>query len=179
VALASFGREGAAVAFHTVESAEAHGALKVNQVVGMSASDRLDVVEAVNRLFIETDRRDWEAVKRCFNDPVTIDMSSVGAGAAREMSPAQIAKKWEEGLASLRGIHHQAGNYMATVEGNRATAFCYGVAIHYLPNATGHNTRTFVGSYDFQLSRETGRWLITEMRFNLKWIDGNPNLESP
>lgn len=144
----------------------------------MSAMDRLDVIEAVNRLFIETDNRDWEAVKRCFHDPVTIDMSSVGLGAAREMAPDAIAKKWQEGLTPLDGLHHQAGNHLVTVEGNRATVFCYGIAIHYLPNATGRNTRTFVGSYDFQLSCETGPWLITEMRFNLKWVDGNPDLES-
>ena len=144
----------------------------------MSVVDRLDVIDAINRLFIATDRRDWDAVRRCFNNPVTIDMSSVGGGAARQMSPEQIARMWEEGLAALHGIHHQAGNHMVTVEGNRATVFCYGIAIHYLPNATGRNTRTFVGSYDFQLSCESGRWLITEMRFNLKWMDGNPDLES-
>ena len=144
----------------------------------MSASDRLDVIEAVNRLFIATDRRDWESVRRCFHDPVTIDMSSVGAGPAREMTPSGIAKQWETGLAALQGIHHQAGNYLVTVEGNRATVFCYGIAVHYLENASGRNTRTFVGTYDFQLSCETGPWLITEMRFNLKWVDGNPNLES-
>jgi len=145
---------------------------------GMSVADRLDVVDVVNRLFIEADRRNWEAVRRCFNDPVTIDMSSVGAGPARQMTPAEIARQWEIGLGALQGVHHQAGNHLVTVEGNRATLFCYGIAIHYLPNAAGRNTRTFVGSYDCQLSCETSRWLITSFRFNLKWMDGNPNLES-
>jgi hypothetical protein len=139
--------------------------------------DRLDVIEAVNRLFIATDNRDWGAVKHCFNAPVTIDMSSVGAGPARQMQPAEIAAIWQDGLEPLDGIHHQSGNFLATVEGNRATVFCYGIAIHYKQNAVGGNTRTFVGSYDFQLSVESGRWLITEMRFNLKWLEGNPDLE--
>ena len=74
----------------------------------MSASDRLDIIDVINRLFIATDSRDWETVKQCFTDPVTIDMSSVGAGAAREMKPAEIAGMWETGLSRLKGIHHQA-----------------------------------------------------------------------
>jgi hypothetical protein len=143
----------------------------------MSASDRLDIIDCINRLFISTDTRDWEAVQRCFHDPVTIDMSSVGAGAAREMKPVEIARMWETGLARLQGIHHQAGNYVVTMEGNGASVFCYGIAMHYLPNPTGRDTRTFVGSYDFQLSRDRGPWEITKMRFNLKWLDGNPDLE--
>ncbi|HXS08384.1 MAG TPA: nuclear transport factor 2 family protein [Candidatus Krumholzibacteria bacterium] len=144
----------------------------------MSASDRLDIIDVINRLFIATDSRDWETVKQCFTDPVTIDMSSVGAGAAREMKPAEIAGMWETGLSRLKGIHHQAGNYVVTMEGNGATVFCYGIALHYLPNPSGRNTRTFVGSYDFQLSRDRGPWEISKMRFNLKWLDGNPDLES-
>jgi hypothetical protein len=142
------------------------------------ANDRLDVIDAVNRLFIATDNRDWDGVRHCFNAPVTIDMSSVGAGLARQMQPAEISGMWETGLEPLEGIHHQTGNFLVTVDGNRATVFCYGIAIHYRENATGRNTRTFVGSYDFQLSIETGRWLIVSMRFNLKWLDGNPDLET-
>jgi hypothetical protein len=150
----------------------------MNQTETMSAIDKLDVIETINRLFIATDQRDWETVKRLFTDPVVIDMSSVGAGPARQMAPNDIARMWETGLGALHGIHHQAGNFQVVLEGNGATAFCYGIAIHYRPNATGHNTRTFVGSYNFQLSRDRGPWAISKMRFNLKWLDGNPNLES-
>jgi hypothetical protein len=64
------------------------------------------------------------------------------------------------------------------VYGSRAAAFCYGVAWHYRPHPSGRNTRTFVGSYDFELERdEGGRWRITSFRFNLKFIDGNAELE--
>lgn len=64
------------------------------------------------------------------------------------------------------------------VLGTRAEAFCYGTATHYLPNETDANTRTFVGSYDFELTRDGGRWGITKLKFNLKFVDGNLNLET-
>jgi SnoaL-like domain len=67
---------------------------------------------------------------------------------------------------------------MVTVQdGDEAQAFCYGIAFHYLPNPTVKNTRVFVGSYDFHLRREDERWRIDQFKFNLKFIDGNLDLE--
>lgn len=142
-----------------------------------SISDRLDVIDTINRLFIATDAREWDRVQLCFSPVVRMDMSSVG-GPAKDMIPAEITAMWDEGLKPLKAIHHQAGNHTVELDGERATAFCYGIASHYLPNASGHNTRTFVGSYDFALLKTADAWVITMMRFTLKYIDGNQNLEA-
>lgn len=40
------------------------------------------------------------------------------------------------------------------------------------------NTRTFVGSYNFHLTKAGGSWRIDRFKFNLKFIDGNLNLEA-
>jgi hypothetical protein len=63
------------------------------------------------------------------------------------------------------------------VRGDQATAFCYGIASHYRSTRSGRNTRAFIGSYDFHLLRMDGRWQIDSFRFNLKYIDGNAELE--
>ena len=136
------------------------------------------IIERINTLFIATDARDWPRVRECFCASVLFDMSSAGGGVATPMTPEAIPNGWEAGLKPLQAIHHQSGNFLVTVEGDRATAFCYGIASHYLPNKSGANTRTFVGSYDFELQREADAWRISMFRFNLKYIDGNPNLES-
>jgi hypothetical protein len=67
---------------------------------------------------------------------------------------------------------------MVRINGAEAEAFCYGIAIHYLPNKTNNNTRTFVGSYEFQLGKESDEWKIHHFKFNLKFIDGNKELEA-
>jgi hypothetical protein len=41
----------------------------------------------------------------------------------------------------------------------------------------GLKTRIFVGTYEIALRYEPSQWLITELKFLLKFIDGNPNLE--
>jgi hypothetical protein len=139
--------------------------------------DRIRVEETINRLFIATDNRDWAAVEGLFTPRVQLDMGSVG-GPTKEMAGAEIAAMWSKGLSHLESVHHQAGNFLIQVNADSASAFCYAVATHYLPNASGRNTRSFIGSYEFELEKTSGRWMIRAMRFNLKYLDGNPDLES-
>ena len=139
--------------------------------------EREAIAETITRLFVSTDRRDWSGVRDCLAEEVRLDMSSTGAGPAERKSAAAIVEGWEAGLRSLQAIHHQAGNFLVEVRGDRATAFCYGIASHYLENPTGRNTRTFVGSYDVGLEKREGRWRIDAFRFDLKYVDGNPDLE--
>jgi hypothetical protein len=136
------------------------------------------VIGVINQLFIGTDNRDWAKVKDCFAAEVLFDMTSLAGGEPSKLSPQQIVDAWDNGLKALKAIHHQAGNYVVTVNGNEAEAFCYGTASHYLPNKTGKNTRTFVGSYDFHLMKQENFWRIDRFKFNLKYIDGNVNLEA-
>jgi len=135
------------------------------------------VISTVNRLFIHTDNCDWDRVRECFAPTVVFDMTSVVGGEAIELTPDDIVNSWAEGLEHLEAIHHQAGNYLVDVAGPEAAVFCYGIAQHYLPNDTGRNTRSFVGSYDFHLVKDEEAWRIDQFKFNLKYIDGNQNLE--
>jgi hypothetical protein len=139
--------------------------------------DKNRIIETINQLFIATDNRDWMRVKHCFAPSVHFDMSSLGAGKAEQLTPDEIVSLWETGLGPLKAIHHQAGNHLVNIAGDKAKAFCYGIASHYLPNKTKINTRTFVGSYDFDLVRDEEHWRITGFRFNLKYLEGNPDLE--
>lgn len=135
------------------------------------------IAEVINTLFVATDAREWERVRGCFAARVTFDMSSLGAGAPADLSPEQIAAAWETGLAPIESIHHQVGNLSVRCSDTEATASCYGIAYHYRPVRSGRNTRMFVGSYDFRLQRVGGDWRIGLFRFNLKFIDGNLDLD--
>jgi hypothetical protein len=144
--------------------------------------DRERIIDCLTALFLATDRRDWPAVEACFAPEVQFDMSSVGAGPATTMRPREIADGWRTALAGVEHLHHQVGNFVVHTHGDRADAFCYGIAYHYRARKDGRNTRVFVGSYDYQLERDVASpeptWRITAMRFTLKFLDGNPALES-
>ena len=136
-----------------------------------------EVIAVANRLFICTDNRDWQCVRDVFAPEVLFDMTSLAGGQPEKKTPQQIADTWEQGLKAVKAIHHQAGNYQVTLKGNEADLFCYGTAFHYLPNPTERNTRTFVGSYNFHMVRSDAGWKIDRLKFNLKFIDGNKDLE--
>ena len=136
------------------------------------------IVECINRLFVGTDDRDWKAVRAYFADAVRFDMTSLSGGEPAVLTPRQITHAWEAGLRPLHAIHHQAGNFLVEVGDGTAKAFCYATASHYRKTASGRDTRTFVGSYDFELEKKDDRWLITMFRFNLKYLDGNLDLDT-
>lgn len=139
---------------------------------------RQSVVEAVTRLFVHTDERDWAKVRSCFADHVLFDMKSMSGDEPTLLPADEIVSSWKDGLDPLQALHHQVGNFLVDVHDTTAEAFCYGTASHYLPNPTGENTRIFVGNYDFGLTLTAGRWVIDKFKFNLKYIDGNPDLEA-
>lgn len=140
---------------------------------------RLEILDTINDLFVGTDDRDWARVRAVLAPQVFFDMKSLTGAEPSTISSREIIAGWEDGLRPLKAVHHQTGNFRIRVDedGNGANAFCYGIALHYCPNASGRNTRTFVGSYDFHLQRGDGRWRIDSFRFNLKYVDGNLDLE--
>jgi SnoaL-like domain len=140
--------------------------------------DKDRIGECITRLFVATDNRDWNGVRACFADEVRFDMTSLTGGEPATLTPAEIAAGWDKGLRLLAAVHHQAGNYLVEVGERTATATCYATATHYRATRSGRNTRTFVGSYDFELAKGDDVWRITSFRFNLKYIDGNRDLES-
>ncbi len=140
--------------------------------------ERTAVMDTITRLFLATDRRDWKAVEACLADEVLFDMSSGGGGPARRVPAHSITEGWDAQLKPIEHVHHQAGNFIVQIDGERATSSCYGVAFHHRSNASGRNTRLFVGSYDFDLEKLAGAWRITTLRFHLSFLEGNPQLET-
>jgi hypothetical protein len=135
------------------------------------------ILDTITRLFVGTDQRDWGAVRACLAPRVHFDMTSLAGSAPADRTAEEIIAGWEEGLRPIEAVHHQAGNYRVEIDGERARAFCYGIALHYRRTRSGRNTRTFVGSYDFGLRELDGAWRIDAFRFNLKYLDGNLDLE--
>ena len=147
----------------------------MNDVDVLIAKDQ--IASRIYQLFISTDQRDWAEVRRCFADAVHFDMSSLGGGPASTLAPDQIVDMWAAGLGPIEHVHHQAGNLQISMDGSRAAAFCYGIALHYRKIASGNNLRRFIGSYDFALEHTARGWVISSFRFNVKFVDGNLELE--
>jgi hypothetical protein len=140
--------------------------------------NRIRLIDTVTKLFVYIDGLEWtKLLDECLAAEVLFDMRSLSGTEPANVAATDIVAGWDTGLKSLEAVHHQIGNFLVTVRDTDADVFCYGIATHYLPNASGENVRIFVGSYDFHLNRRGDQWRIDLLRFNLKYIDGNPNLE--
>jgi 3-phenylpropionate/cinnamic acid dioxygenase small subunit len=138
---------------------------------------REQIVTTLTELFVRTDQRDWAAVRACFAERVLFDMTSLTGGEATTVTPRDITGGWKDNLRRIKAIHHQVGNFRVDLGDGEAAASCYGIAYHYRKSRSGHDARTFVGSYDFHLRRERTSWKIDLFRFNCKFITGQLDLE--
>jgi hypothetical protein len=135
-----------------------------------------DLIETINKLFLAVDERDWNSLKLIMNDTVYLDYSSMTGGQPDELPLQLIIDSWREVLPGFDATHHQLGNYLVDENNQFGKVFCYGTANHFLKNDSGMNFWTVTGTYEFKLNNEFGPWRIMEMKFNLKFIDGNMGL---
>ena len=105
-----------------------------------------------------------------FADTVEFDMTSLAGGEPVVMTPDATADAWAEGLGPVTAVHHQTGNYTIEVDGDGASASCYGTATHFRPDQDKRLTY-FAGSYDFHLVRRDDGWKIDRLRFNAKYVE--------
>lgn len=131
--------------------------------------DRQAATDAVTRLFIAVDRKDWPVVEAIFTDAVAFAMAGNRSPVEGTFSGAQIAAMWKQGLGHVSALHHQMGNVLAEVEGDGAHVFCYGIATHYEAEGEKQLT-TFTGEYDFELVRQGDDWRISGFHFNSKYV---------
>lgn len=140
-------------------------------------TDRIELTELSNKLFMFVDAQQWENVLReVFMEQVWFDMRSAG-GEAKELSAIAICELWREGFTGLDAIHHQAGHYVIDVHGDEADIYAYAIATHFKKAATKGRSRVFVGSYDLKAKRTRRGWRLSQFKYNLKYIDGNASLE--
>ncbi len=144
-------------------------------VLNLNAQKMKEPKDVVIGLFIATDQSDWETVKQSFSNQVLLDYSSMNGNPATQLSPEQIVGSWKGILPGFEHTHHQLGNFMSSVSGNKAEILCYGTATHYLKDDQG-SLWTVVGTYDFGLISQGGSWRITSMKFNFKYQEGNTSL---
>jgi hypothetical protein len=142
-------------------------------------ASRIEVEDLVVKMFVATDERDWPTLETCFTDPLVLDMTSMVGGTPLSMTPRQVASAWSDGFKPLTHVHHQIGNVRTKLTGGAATVRCYGIALHHRSTVVDEaKSRRFVGSYEIDLKTTAGGWRICRLKFNLKFIDGNLQLEN-
>lgn len=134
------------------------------------------ITEAVTNIFVGADERNWDLLTTAFDEKVLLDYSSFTGNPAATLPASEIIASWKAIFPGFNNTHHQAGNFKVVHKDKEATVFCYGTATHYLPNESGKDLWTVVGTYDFHLVQKNGQWKTDRMRFHFKYQTGNTSL---
>ncbi len=139
-------------------------------------TSREAIRETVNKLFIYTDRKDWNRLQsEVFNPKVYLDMSSLGSEPI-DTTAVDICNQWAQSFKTIDSINHLAGNFIIEEHDGKAEVICYATATHYRANAALGKTREFVGEYVIKLEFTRQGWRIYAMKYILKYSTGNLDL---
>lgn len=137
--------------------------------------DEREIVNVVNSIGVEADRRNWDGVESAFADEVLLDYSSMGQQVER-LKAAEIVERWKGLLPGFRMTQHTITNHRVTVRDNEADCFSYVNAVHHLPNEAGENVWTVVGFYEHRLLKTKHGWRVDRMKLTATLVDGNNDL---
>ncbi|MBT8321484.1 MAG: nuclear transport factor 2 family protein [Eudoraea sp.] len=140
-------------------------------------TQRDQLIELANKMFIYTDEQDWELLqKEVFKNEVHMDMSSLG-GPASLMTALEVCEMWKTGLEGVDFVNHLAGNYLVSIKEKKAEVFAYATATHFKETAKNGRTREFVGKYKLGMVQTKTGWRINRFVYTLKYMSGNITLE--
>ena len=139
-------------------------------------TDYQAIIENVTAVFTSCDDRNWQQLKNTFAAKVLLDYASLSGNPAASLTAEAIINAWKAIFPGFQSTHHQVGNFKVDQKDASADVYCYGTATHYLPNDSGHNIWTVVGTYNFHCTKIDGQWKVDQMKFNFKYQDGNTEI---
>ena len=112
---------------------------------------REQIIEVVNKLFVYTDNQEWTKLQEeVFATHVELDMASMGAKRSELVSSREVCYRSEKVFEGLDAIHHQAGNYLVKIDGDKAEVTCNEMRSYGFHKAT------------MQLIKEDQKWQILQ-----------------
>jgi SnoaL-like domain len=142
--------------------------------------DQIELRALVDRYAIAIDRRDKATLRRLFVPDGGIDVHLAGR-------PEPVARlRGDAGMGDLvdaleiyRDTMHLVANFVATVDGDNATAVTYCVAHHlYVEGGESIDERLYV-VYDDRFIRTADGWRFTVRGIQRRWTESQPAGQRP
>jgi hypothetical protein len=122
------------------------------------------IMAVQNAYAVAIDRRDWDALRRCFTDDASITF-----GMRLERGGLDEFMGWAPPFHNrLARTLHQITTHTAQVEGSSATASCCLNAVLVEPDET--EALAIYGYYDDRLECRNEEWRISSRTFHPVWL---------
>jgi len=130
------------------------------------------IIQAITAIFKGADQRDWQKVQNAMAENILLDYSSLSGSPAATLPSKQIVEIWKGFLPGFDKTHHQLSDFQITKHDNSANVHCNGKADHFIDG----DVWTVEGTYDADVSKINGQWVVTKLKFNLLKQRGHTNL---
>jgi hypothetical protein len=134
----------------------------------LTLADRLAIDDVLARYCRGIDRCDAAELTNVFTPDARLDY---GSGAA---PIAEVIAGLMQGLGAMRLTQHNIGNTICRINGARAKAETYCVAMHVLPGPDGEIELVVGGRYLDTMVKEDGIWRIAERLYIMDWNRSGP-----
>jgi hypothetical protein len=142
-----------------------------------AALERHAVQEAVTRVFVRCDRRDWSALPEVLGDPVAVDYTSLNGGEPAVVGRDDLVEAWRGALGGFDTTHHLLGSFLIDdLTRDSASIRFYAIATHVLRAAGENPVWTVAGHYDAAVHRASAGWQLAALTLHTDWITGNQQL---
>ena len=134
------------------------------------------VCDTLYRFAQGIDLREWETLRSVFADEITVDYTSYRGGDPVVMTADDWVAKAQRRFATMTATQHSMTN--PRVDGSNATATCrMYVEAHHAAVIDGQEEHCRIGGeYRDELRLNDGQWLITTLRLDVRWYQGNRNV---
>ena len=136
-------------------------------------ADELAVQRVPTEIEVAVDRKDWARVHSFFAPQVRVDFSSLSGQPPATISSDALVAGWSENLGPKKHSHHQRGQALVTLDGDRATVYSQCYAWNRL-EGNGDPLWEVWGNYTHELLRTPAGWKVTGMTFEMTHQRGNP-----
>ena len=157
----------------TQAQTQPHKNQNMSNNTSQQASDKIEIIETVNKIALMSDLRDWEEVIAQFTEPVEFDYTSLTGGQASTVAAQTQVKQWEEFFAqTFKTTQHILGSHAVTVNGDKATCISHFQAHHVFLDSSKGQSWTLGGTYNHELTRTPDGWKVNKMKMTATWEEG-------
>ena len=135
-------------------------------------ADQLTVTRIPTEIETAVDRKEWQRARSYFAKEVRVDFSTLSGAPPATILADDLIKAWSTNLGPKKFSHHQRGNALVSVNGDRATVYAQGYAWNKM-EGNGDPLWEVWGNYTHELRKTKLGWKVTGMTFEMTHERGN------
>ena len=137
----------------------------------MSADDRVQIIDQLNRLAAAFDARDWAAV----GEVMAVDVHAYGCDGLK----AVVRDSLRHHLGGCGPSQHLLGNHRVEIDGDHATSITKARVFHVGAGARADRSFECFGDYHDRWVRTPQGWRMIERRFDTTIVLGDFDVLQP